>query len=465
MHRIIILIVVIFKFVSESFGATHYVSPSGSASWANSTDIGQPCSISTAMSNAVADDVVYLRGGTYSYTGNPAASYHAVYEPTNQGAPGHPITFIAYTGETPTFSVNWGNNSETGWILGSGGKDYITFSGITVQTSDPDENAGFWLGSDDDGDHAIGVIVTECTITGGSTQITSDDNYDLNRMENCDYCEFSYNAVGPFPGGTGGADNYSCLKLYHNNYADIRNNEWQHCEENAISSKSYLNNSTIRYNFFLDCTVAYRQNLLGAGYECDDNEFYGNIVANATATGSPLWYYADASGNYADNLNIYNNTIYTPSSDPVALHSSPGLDIYNNILLHKNSASFMTVRAATTIDTMDHNQFGTATFLITIDYYNPTTYTSLSAWQSSGELVGSGNPGVGSLASDPQFVTASGNRDTIAEFELDTGSPCLSTGRLGADMGADISLVGIGVEAEAPTPTAQGITSSGVSMQ
>jgi hypothetical protein len=50
----------------QAWGATKYVSPNGSALWANCTTTATPCSISTAQTSAAAGDVVMLMDGTYS---------------------------------------------------------------------------------------------------------------------------------------------------------------------------------------------------------------------------------------------------------------------------------------------------------------------------------------------------------------------------------------------------------------
>lgn len=92
-----ILIAWLFLFQSTwAFAGTHYVSATGSASWANSTDIGQPCSVTTAEANADDDDIVYFLDTGGEYDGESL-------RPANSGSSGHPITFKNYTGDTPTF--------------------------------------------------------------------------------------------------------------------------------------------------------------------------------------------------------------------------------------------------------------------------------------------------------------------------------------------------------------------------
>jgi hypothetical protein len=98
--------------------ADHYVSPTGSAAWAASTNIATPCSISTANAGASAGDTCHLRAGTYT-------TYIC---PVNSGTGDNKITFVAYTGETPTFTVGEGGGR---WAIKLQGVNYIVVDGIT----------------------------------------------------------------------------------------------------------------------------------------------------------------------------------------------------------------------------------------------------------------------------------------------------------------------------------------------
>ena len=104
--------------LASATGDVYYVSPSGTASWAECTDINTPCSLSTANVNATAGDVINLRGGTYN-TG---------ISPTNSGSSGNKITYQAYAGETPTLT-DVGTWSPAIFLDGN---DYIKIDGITV---------------------------------------------------------------------------------------------------------------------------------------------------------------------------------------------------------------------------------------------------------------------------------------------------------------------------------------------
>ncbi|MDD5702480.1 MAG: hypothetical protein PHU23_10585, partial [Dehalococcoidales bacterium] len=95
----------IFGLAKSSLAADYYVSPVGVASWANSTNISTPCSLSTANSNAAAGDTVYLRAGTYTITGTGIA-------PVNSGtSASNMITFSGYGLEE---AIIYGVNDVTG---------------------------------------------------------------------------------------------------------------------------------------------------------------------------------------------------------------------------------------------------------------------------------------------------------------------------------------------------------------
>lgn len=133
-------------FVSTAFvvASIHYVSPTGSATWANSTALSAPCSTGVAFANANAGDTVYFRGGTYNVPAkNFSDSYHGYYEPTNSGTANAPIVFMAYPGEAPVFNGTSGGTGDIdgqgqytfATIFGTNDKSYIIFDGFTFQAN------------------------------------------------------------------------------------------------------------------------------------------------------------------------------------------------------------------------------------------------------------------------------------------------------------------------------------------
>ncbi len=113
---------------------TYWVSPSGTATWAQARSQAPLsgtacCSLATANANAGAGDTVYLRGGTYVQTLNPACS----------GTSGSPLVFQAYTAEVPMFTVNEAGGR---WAVKLQGRQYVKVDGITSVSS----GAFFFIG-------------------------------------------------------------------------------------------------------------------------------------------------------------------------------------------------------------------------------------------------------------------------------------------------------------------------------
>ncbi|MDL1985833.1 MAG: hypothetical protein LWX54_16910 [Deltaproteobacteria bacterium] len=121
--NILMLLLIIFFLPSLAFAGTYWVSPSGTATWANAQSAtplsgASCCSLGTANSNASAGDTIYLRAGTYGIQIAPGAS----------GLSGNIITYQAHTGEYPVI-----NNVGIGIDLD--GRDYIKIDGIEVSNT------------------------------------------------------------------------------------------------------------------------------------------------------------------------------------------------------------------------------------------------------------------------------------------------------------------------------------------
>jgi hypothetical protein len=100
--------------------AVHYVSPGGTATWEQSTDITKPCALSVSNANALAKDTVYLRGGLYSGNGDMTI------RPGNSGtSEDNRIVFSNYNNEEVNFEESRGIYIEK--------KSYITVNGINFK--------------------------------------------------------------------------------------------------------------------------------------------------------------------------------------------------------------------------------------------------------------------------------------------------------------------------------------------
>ena len=180
------------------------------------------------------------------------------------------------------------------------------------------------------------------------------------------------------------------------------------------------------------------------------NKYYHNLIVGCQ---NALWVLVE-DVYVADNYEVYNNTVYYASgsgSDTAILAGNgTGWKIYNNIIQGFGTGRKLLWYPSTSVTECDYNQYGTGTFNVVTNLYGgggTRTYTSLANWHASTEVTGSVHPegasSLNGLASDPLFVNTSGNLNQIADFALQGGSPSKGTGKAGADMGADVTLVGV----------------------
>ena len=433
--------------------ADYYVSPGGTASWSECTNINTPCSASTAMNNAVAGDTTHFRGGTYAVAGTPP-SYHALLEPANNGTQSSPIVFKAYEGETPVISVNCTASWNQCMVIGTNSKNYITWDGFILTTSNG-KTAGAFIGGQS---NSTGAVFKNNTIIAGAAKVPNSDNVDITRMENTSRASYINNRVGGLKSVNRAVNttNNSCLKMYFNDNATISNNEFYDCPT-GISAKANLNDSVIRYNYFHDNYINMETHVYNVNIRNSNNNVLDNNIFSSPGYLS-LSIQAGDQG-MARGWDIHNNTFYASSDSTyavqVTLGASPELTFYNNIIVGPRGDQFSTGQDTSTLVSMDHNQFGTGPIDIELRRYGNARalYNSLSSWKSSGELIGGGNPGSGALASNPLFMNHSGNMSQILDFQLAIGSPSKGTGRNGADMGANANLVGSSTVAPPKPPT------------
>lgn len=128
-RMLILLMMILFSFPSIAFAGTYWVSPTGTATWANAQSAtplsgAACCSLSTANANADAGDTVVLRSGTYALGIYPVN--------TGIGAGSGRIIYQAHTGETPILE-GAGAGGQNGSGIYIGGKDWIKVDGVTVR--------------------------------------------------------------------------------------------------------------------------------------------------------------------------------------------------------------------------------------------------------------------------------------------------------------------------------------------
>lgn len=433
----------------KSFAATHYVSPNGSASWAGSTNINTPCSPTTAMANAVADDIVYFRGGTYWLGQSDNNNYIGVLNPANSGTDGHPITFAAYPGETPVMDTHLSGDIKSK-AFGNALNNYIVYDGFTLTGDEGASAGGITFMGPDINNKAVGLVVRNCTFIGPSSPTTSVDNIRGLSMQNVygtliQNCKFyNFRQVNDYP-------NTSAIGMYTNDHTTI-----EHCEfynnTAAIYDKQGNNNATYRYNYMHDNSIGIEVNALVTGsgtYNARNGQIYHNVITNSGYAAILLD--VQTSGADENNWQIYNNTIYNSGSSTrlVSIGTGDQHVVYNNIMIGNGSEGTYRNVLGSQLTTSDYNQFGTMVYIEKEGNF----YSSLGSWQSSGSLANGGNPDTHSMASNPMFQNASGGLRQLGDFRLASNSPCKGAGYNGADMGANIDLVGIATGGnKAPNP-------------
>lgn len=447
--RGIAFISVLLMLPSLVMGATYYAEPKGSLDLDNNTtatgdgSAGNPWSIGQAMVEAEAGDTVIFSSGTYyaGYSNSTGAPY---YNPSNSGigdSDSQRIIFRSASGAASTIIDGQSGEYLKSYVIGAALRDYITIDGFTVSC-----NGGTYAGEmafHNEDSTSTGNTIKNCIFDGGSTGNNDTNNFpglwlqgqEYFSVENCVF--YGYREVNNYW-------NTAAIIGYHNQYGTIKNNEIYDCTV-GIMLKSGQHDMAVAYNYIHDCHQAIAASPNLEVMESHRATVYHNVLANCSFSGLNV---AGDSGYHANSWTVYNNTVYATSRGICLFDNDPGYgwNIYNNIVVNMTNSPLESLTSKHTSEyiTCDHNQWGTS-LKITHHLYeaDQAVYTTLSGWQSSSKLADGGNPGTGSLASDTLFVNSSGSMNTLADFALQAESPCKAAGRDGADMGADVSLVGV----------------------
>lgn len=453
--RMISLSIFLVALISgAAFAADYYVSPTGSAPWPTCTTIGNPClasSSSKAFLDASAGDTVWFLDGTYSdlKTTEDVSNYKAVvWEPTNSGSSGKPITFKAINRrqvfleglqntriEVPIFG-NDGGSTKNWWVF-----DGFVLSAATAGGSPLMAKVNLY--------YTNNVVVNDCEIIGATHSTGGGINYEGVRIEGSQYTTISNNEIHGFNESSSN-QNTSAIKTYATSYTYIYNNEIYN-NHHGVYLKGNGNSYADIYNNFVNADYWTIHVGLNSGDQ-NNHTIRNNIIighgAEALTDGG-------STGSKENDLVVYNNTFYADVTNDLihvgAVDVGKGPIFYNNIFYHTGSGADIITRAASgEVLQADHNIYYNSLYNRISKYSSERTYSTLSSWQSSGELeyafdAGCGSstkPGCGSLVTNPNFTNGSGSLNTISDFAVSNTS-----GRSGGLIGADVSTVGTGFSA------------------
>jgi hypothetical protein len=407
---------------------TLYVNNSGSPSCSDSTthannDAANPwCTLGRAVwGNAVrasavsaqaaaAGDVVLVTAGTYSAAGQ-ADRHDSAFNPTNSGTIGNYITIQA------SGTVNLQLSSSTGPVIGCNSRNYIKWSGFTINEANatPVADTGPAVGNG-----SINCWFDRITIHGNGNGHGLVDNHTAFRFDSCDGCRLSH-SVGHNITTLSNAVNAAGLMVYESDDLVIEHNEFYDVGSGVfIKGPNDVRSMrpTIRFNYVHGATSAsivlagaedchVYQNLLVSGQE-------GVRLSDLTSTARPT------------NCAIYSNTIYGNVDNLMVRSSLHVADHYQNNLVVGGGNTWDTYSYANPGDvTSDRNHYHGATNFATTSGGNMT----LATWQSTFSLDAN------SVSSDPLFANVAGGNyrlctgSGVPHASCSGASPALTTGR------------------------------------
>lgn len=276
-------------------GTTHWVSPTGTASWnscASQTALSgaSACSFSTMSSNFSGGDTVYFRAGTYNLSG-----YFIIR--AKSGTLATPTTFKNYSGENVILRGP-GYSSGSLYIDNS---DYVTIDGLKITNT----NQGIFVEGDSDN-----VIIKNCEVYDlGQDAVHFRGGSDNFLVENCsvhDTGRLNTNEEA-FYVGTGEND----VTPDYIGFGTIRNNTIYNISGGeAVELKPGAHDMIIEGNNIYNISNVSDYSGIGA------IEIFGNLGNAQTWPANP-------------NHIIRNNIIHDSTT---AINAGTGATIYNNLI-------------------------------------------------------------------------------------------------------------------------------------
>ena len=387
-----------------------------------------PCTPITAMRNARPGDIVFFRGGengSYNPAMNPDYSQPAL-NPSNSGTSGRPITFRNFANET-VYLKNMTAYPNTGWhhpLIGSNGRNWIIWEGFKLSGVSNAGKVNFTDASD--------CILRNTEIIAVSIPSLSREqgNYDGVRIERTKRVTVQNCLIH----GVDDSQNErgAGIKLY-SAYNTIVEHSTFYDNDIAIFDKNDGQHNTFRLNFIRTGTstpgAAIYIGTHAGGPDTRDIKVYQNVIV--TAPGSD----GIESTPIVHDLQIFNNVIYSNKGRGLNITETTNQQYWNNIFVNATTPIRIRGRGEGMPTYSSYNAFYNGQGFIVRDYEaDSKVYSSLAAWQGSGELIGGGNPDAQSIYANPKFIDPG---STSPEgYKLKADSPCRKSGKDSKDMGA-----------------------------
>lgn len=441
------LCVLMFACVPFAEAKNLYVNNSGSPSCSDSTthannDAANPwCTLGRAVwGNAVrasavsgeaaaAGDVVLVTAGTYSAAGQ-ADRHDSAFNPTNSGTSGNYITIQA------SGTVNLQLSSSTGPVIGCNSRNYIKWSGFTIDEANatPVADTGPVVGNG-----STGCWFDRITVHGNGDGHGLVDNHNAFRFDSCDGCSLT-NSLAHNIHTLSNEINAAGVMFYESSDVLVEHNEFYDVGVGVFikgpGDGERSLRATVRFNYIYDTSSA--GVALGA---TEDTHVYQNLLVNIGQDAIRLYSLTSPpSTAYPVDTAIYNNTVVGGLYGVNARGGDHvGIVIQNNLITGQNPNAWFSETFADPGDvTSDRNHFhGFSTF----SSFNGTSRT-LAAFQSAFSLEAN------SVNSDPLYANVAGGNyrlctgSGVPHASCSGASPALTTGRaynnIGGTTGATI---------------------------
>ncbi len=386
----------------------YYVSPTGSASWSECTNIDTPCDIYTASDNAQAGDTVFLRGGTYEIDwgraeriwGNDAWQHSAV-EIANSGTGTSPIIFKSYLSEIPLFI--WDSDTviqdpnKGSSMFGSYRESWIIWDGLNV-IGRQDEIArdkifNIWFGKH--------ITIRNCDLQGSSVTNPYNNPIIFSDGDSTDPTDYFLIINNKIHGATSvSGDNSAGIMFYDSDHVTITKNNF-YDNQNGIYDKSGSNNVECSYNTFYNNQLGYL--FMATASDRINISIHNNIFINNSVYDVSISRIGDTDPSViVANFFIFSNTFYSqfPIYSITARwrnqpNSMINTQIYNN--LFSNGDPIINIGSDLT-DYMDYNNYDDVkSYRIDgVDYFNFSSYKSAT------------NYDLNSTTNNPNFINPGG---------------------------------------------------------